>query len=1234
MFRRILLVMLAVVLANGVFGQSGTLKGRVIDKATGEAIPFAAILVVSKAGESPVLVTTSDIDGYYTLKPIPVGKWTLQVQTVGYNFLQMDNWVVKADKIDMLNLELSTKTTQIAEVQIIRYKIPLIDKDNTQTGETVTSDDIEKMPGRSVMQVASTVAGVSSRDGNGVGNIRGARGGNTTFVDGIRVSGTSVDNIPKGAQEQVQVITGGMSAKYGDVTGGVISITTKNAAPTLYGALDFATTELLDQNRNSLADFTLSGPLLKIKQADGKKRTLIGFFLAGEISYDRNPTNWWYDKDRVKADVRAQLVSQPVIPNATTGVIKYAANYLDTSAFEKVRFQTNFHSYNATVGPKITFNFSPNTDLTLGGNFTYNNGINYSYNNSLFNWENNSTSYGYNWRAWVRFTQRFSDRQASKEEKSSSVIKNAYYQIQAQIERNMSWNGMSQRHGFNMWDYGYIGKFETTKVETFELSDTVPGYPNGVWRMNNWKDVLYKFTPSDKNPELAAVTSQYYNSYNNPVNHYENYGQVIGGGGLVNGSNLGTINNIDGWFSLPGSQVGGYGIGDLTIFRVQANGSADVKNHEISFGFEFEQTDSRGWSVNAMGLWNVARQQTNSHLEQLDWAHPIPVYDASGVFQDTIRYDRMYNQSVQSKFDASLRQHLGLKVDGTDFIDLNALDPSELSITYFSPDELLNGGGNSQLVTYRGYDQYGNRLTEKPTFEDFFTAKNADGTYKRLIGPLQPIYAAGYIQDKFAFNDLIFNVGIRVDRYDLNQYVLADPYSLYATKKVSDVPGSMNPSGSHPSNMGDNYVVYVDDVTDPSTINGYRNGSTWYNAYGVEINDPSVIASSTGIAPYLVDPKQQQNRTITADAFTDYTPQVSVMPRIAFSFPISDEALFFAHYDILTSRPNGTFDPTSWFFLANNPGANISNPNLKPQKTIDYELGFQQRLTNTSSLKIAAYYREQRDMIQSVRMLGAYPIDYFTYGNIDFGTAKGLSVSYDLRRIGNISLRANYTLGFSSATGSSESQMLALLRTNQPNLRILAPTDWDQRHKFNLSLDYRFFEGKDYNGPKLFGKDILSNSGANFTVISGSGYPFSRTLGVHESGLKGSLNGSRLPWTTNIKMRIDKDITLTIKKNGEQNRKSIVMNVYFDVDNLLNTQNVSGVYSATGDPMDDGYLASPKMQQEINAYGNIKELIGYGLGSTGYTGSEAYAMYYQMRLLNNAGYMAPRTMRIGLSLNF
>ena len=1222
MFRKLLLVVFAVVTATSAFAQSTTLKGTVIDKATGEPIPFAAVVVLSGPIDGTQLgASAADIDGNYTIKPLPPGKWTVMCRVVGYNPLQIDGVLLKADKIEFLNLEMSTKTEQIEEVEVVAYKVPLIDKDNTQTGETVTAEDIEKMPGRSVMSVAASVAGVGSRDGNDVGSIRGARGGNIYYVDGVRVRGGL--SIPKAAQDQVQVITGGMGAKYGDVTGGIVSITTKGATPTFFGGLNAETSEFLDKWGRSTAAFNFSGPLINKRTPEGRKRTILGYFIAAEGSYSRNPSARFYPLFRAKQSVIDDLIANPVVPSAT-GVVQRQAEFLyedidfeaarsgdlyDGEYFEQTWVHENISSRGGSVSGKLTLNASDNVNITLGGYFSYGDGTGFSFGNSMFNWENNGWGYNYMYRLWGRFQQRFSDRTPSEEEQSASRIKNAYYSVQATYEHSMSYN-MSNRHRENFWDYGYVGKFETTKIETFQFSDTVTGYPNGVWLMDGWKNILYDFTPGEQNPELAAYTSQYYGFHDDPVGHYESLEDVQSGGGLLNGNNLGSAY---GFFALPGQQPTGYGMGDSRQFRIAASGSADVGDHEISFGFEFEQRDDRSWSIGAFGLWNLARQLTNMHIEQLDWSNPLPVYNDEGIFMDTVRYNRLYNEEGQSQFDRKLREHLGMPVDGTEWIDIWSIDPSDFDITYFSPEELLNNG--SSLVGYRGYDQYGNRLKEKPTFEDFFNAKDENDEYLRLIAPNQPIYSAGFIQDKFSFNDLIFNIGLRVDRFDNNTHVLSDPYSLYATKKKQDVPGSMNPTGSHPSNMGEDFVVYVDDVADPSTINGYRDQDTWYTAYGVEIQDPDLIASSTGIAPYVVNPDNVQKNEIQADAFEDYTPQIVVMPRISFSFPISDEALFFAHYDILSKRPGGSFNPTSYFYLAQNPGANISNPNLLPEKTIDYELGFQQRLTNTSSLKIAAYYREQRDMQQSIRVLGAFPVDYFTTGNIDFGTSKGLSISYDLRRTGNIAIRANYTLAYAFGTGSSSSQQLSLLRTDQPNLRILAPLNWDQRHKINVNLDYRFASGRAYNGPKLFGKDILSNAGANFAIVTGSGYPYSRTRGVGEPGLRGSLNGSRLPWTTVIKMRVDKEFTLRMK---EGSGKTTNLNVYLDVNNLLNTKNVSSVYSATGDPEDDGYLTAPKMQQNINVQ----------------LDPEVYRMYYQMRSLGSVRYMGPRTIRLGVSLNF
>ena len=108
------------------------------------------------------------------------------------------------------------------------------------------------------------------------------------------------------------------------------------------------------------------------------------------------------------------------------------------------------------------------------------------------------------------------------------------------------------------------------------------------------------------------------------------------------------------------------------------------------------------------------------------------------------------------------------------FINVDELDPTSFSLNMFSADELLNQG--SSYVTYYGYDHTGKKISGRPSFDDFFNAKDEFGNFTRPIGAFEPIYIAGYIMDKFSFDDLIFNVGVRIDRYDANQSVLKDQF--------------------------------------------------------------------------------------------------------------------------------------------------------------------------------------------------------------------------------------------------------------------------------------------------------------------------------------------------------------------------------------------------------------------------------------------------------------------------
>ncbi|NVO03739.1 MAG: hypothetical protein HXX09_13665, partial [Bacteroidetes bacterium] len=925
-----------------------------------------------------------------------------------------------------------------------------------------------------------------------------------------------------------------------------------------------------------------------------------------------------YGTWKANDDLLAQLEKEPLRPSGTgTGTFlnsEFVRN--DGTQLENIKSKENAGSQGIDLSGKIDVRTTPNTTLTFGGSLNYGTGRNFSPANTLFNSVNNQSYTSTAWRVFGRFTQRFPGEKDSK-----SLIKNVYYSIQADYSKSNYEQG-DKNHKDDLFKYGYIGKYTTHKAKSYEFGlDTALGITGYLLR-NNY-DIGVDFERSEVNPELANYTSQYYNMYEPGSINYENQSNIQLFGGLLNGD---SPQSVYGMWSNTGTVSDYYVKNDVTQMALNINASADIKNHGIQFGFRYEERDTRQIQYGGLGtgygpveLWYLARTEANKHIAELDFSNPHPLY-IDGVYQNIIDYDRLYDAGSQSFFDKNLRNKLGLDPTGTEWIDVDSYAPETFSIDMFSADELLNGG--KSYVSYYGFDHTGKKLSSQPSFDDFFTAKDADGNYKREIGAYKPIYMAGYISDKFAFKDLIFNVGIRVDRFDANQKVLKDPFLLYEAKTVQEVTDL----GSHPQNMGQDYVVYVNDLNNPSAVVGYRDGYNWYNAEGTQIQDPALLETSSGIAPYLVDNTQEN---VNSSAFKDYEPQTTLMPRISFSFPISDEALFFAHYDVLSKRPTTgvRLDPTDYFFIEN-VNNTINNPDLKPEKTIDYEVGFQQKLSNSSSIKFSAYYRELRDQVNVYRYYDAYPRSYTAYNNIDFGTVKGATLSYDLRRTGNVWLKANYTLQFADGTGSSATSAAALVNSGQPNLRTTNPFDFDQRHAIQLVVDYRFDGGADYNGPtitkKVKGTDkvktipLLQNTGVNFTFGGGSGTPYTRNTKIvpeatsgGASSIQGSINGSRLPWQFRIDARLDRDLTVRVGK------KAIDMNIYLQVLNVLNQVNVINVYGATGNPDDDGYLASAEYQTQIQQQ----------------TNEQSYRDLYAISVDRPWNYSLPRRIRLGISIS-
>ncbi|MCO6480407.1 MAG: TonB-dependent receptor [Phaeodactylibacter sp.] len=1231
MARYLLLFFTLLITGAGAHAQT-TLQGKVTDKETGEPILFGSVALYKNG----VLTTgtETDFDGNYNFTEIDPGTYDVEVTYVGYAKQRVTGVKALAGKANRLDIELSAEGVVLDEVVVTEYRVPLVEQDNTTQGAVITSDQIKNLPTRNINALAATTAGLASADEGDAIAIRGSRDNATDYyIDGIRVRGNL---IPESEIDQLQVITGGIEAQYGDVTGGIISITTKGPSSQFSGGIEAETSRFLDPYEQSLVGFNLSGPILQRTESDGSRTSILGFRLAGRLTdqLDDDPTA--VNVYRVKDDVLANLEANPVIERGGNPFV--AADFLTDEDIEALDYQPfeQYRRYDLTA--KIDARLSNAIDVTFTGafsreedQFTPGEASASGANWRVYNSHNNPMDFDRTYRGNFRFRHRLGGT-SSEEDRSSkgALIQNASYTLQFGYEKQL-YDLYDPRHEDNLFNYGYIGRFDQQWVPIYNFSQ------DSLLQWNaqhvDYQQVLTGYEPDPNiNPVLAA--------YNNPLGIQDGEGLpfTLDGFNAINGRSLDVFDNSWNFHTNVGQVYDLFRKRDNDTYTFQARtsfdlvpGGSDKGRHNIQLGVWYEQRTNRQYSVNPFDLWVLARQLANNHIQGIpfdDEGNPLTnptgevdslVINLPGLGNIPIvgqRYEVSIAEGADDLFYKRIREVTGDAL--TDFVNVDGLRPEDLSLDMFSAKEL----NDFQSLGYYGYTYLGDNFDGN--FEDFFTMTTTGdpntGIRTFPVAPNRPIYGAAYIQDKFTFKDIIFRLGLRVDRYDANTKVLKDNYSLYEIQGAADYHGEFG--GERPGNIGDDFKVYATDESGEQVL-AYRDGDQWYGSNGNPVNNPALIFQGGVVNPVYRDLNvredvqyiKKRGFDINA-AFEDYEVQVNFMPRLAFSFPISDEANFFAHYDILVQRPpsNTIATPIDYFYFTERTGIR-NNPNLKPERTVDYEVGFQQKLSNTSALKIAAYYKEMRDMIQ-VRTFFPVPIvgQYTTYDNQDFGTVKGFSFQYDMRRTGNLSFNANYTLQFADGTGSDADSQRGL--SSRGNLRTLFPLNFDERHRIVATMDYRYSSGNKYTGPRLLGADIFANAGLNLQAIAVSGRPYTaalQALPLDGAGTIGSLNGARKPWNFTLNLRVDKNFNLS---------NQLGLNVYVRVSNLLDRRNVINVYSATGSPEDDGFLRTADGQDQINSVLNSQRPL------------ESFLASYQWRILNPNFFSLPRRIYVGAIFDF
>ncbi len=1228
MIRRLLLISIFTSFGLAAWAQS-SLEGKVVDNTNGDALIFANVVLFQNG--NLIQGTQTDLDGNYVFSNIDPGNYDVEAIYTGYPTQRQTGVVILAGKAIRLDFKLDNGL-MLDIVEIKAYKVPLIEQDNTTQGGIKTAEQIRNLPVKNINAIASTTAGLSSIDGGSV-NIRGSRSNATNYyLDGVRVNSSSP--IPQSEIEQLQVITGGIEAKYGDVTGGLISLTSKGPSAKLSAYAEVETSELTDAYGYNLITANVSGPILKNKNTNN---SIIGFRTSVQYRNRKDPTPRAFGAYAASAEAIDRIGSVPL--TTQNGSPIPLIERLDETDVQLLKARPNVRDNRIDLTGKLDFRINEAIDFTLGGTyFNANNNFSPSREWSLVNWQNNPYNNNDGFFVNGRFRHRIGAGTNPDPDAPPALIRNISYTLQYGYEKSNNERG-DARYEDRLFEYGYVGQFDVTWTPVVGIAqdtnspfatELVPG--SGVYG----EHFGYGEDFAENGYHPSANINPLLNNYNNgqEVIDFRNYYAYNGfWSDIVNSAYSGIHTNT-------GAVYNRFEKGYSEIHTLNLNASFDIfpggsdkGRHNIQFGLLYEQRQLGNYVILPRDLWNTMRFAANdAHIVGLDSTDVIgydsltvPIDGQIGTFPVRV-FNTLVVEQPNLLFYKAVRELTGQSEH--EYVNIDGLNPSDLSLDMFAAEELTN----RRAIGYYGHDYLGNKLGGDVTFDDFFTAQDASGRRTLPVAASKPIYTAAYIQDKFTFKDIIFRLGLRVDRYDANTKVLKDPYSLYAIMEAKDFFDQSDVEDPRPPAVQDSWKVYV--VSEGSTeVRAYRDGDQWYTAEGSPVNSGFEILGNEIPNPYYIE-RNSANRNIRSrdfdptQSFEDYTPQVNWMPRLAFSFPISDEANFFVNYDILVQRPPSNTIATALDYYYWSDGPPQNNPNLKPEKTITFEVGFKQKVSNSSAINLSAYYKEFRDMIQSQTyqfVPGIPGNSYDSYGNQDFATTKGFSLSYDLRRTQNLEMTIAYTIQFADGTGSSASsqQDIGLNTNGRGNVRYLSPLSFDERHRLSVNLDYRYGSGSQYNGPRWFGLDIFSDAGISLQANAASGRPYTKQLLAQRygaSGIGGAINGARLPWNNTVDLRVNKSFRI----GGGEDSRPIFADVYIRVENLFNTKNVIGVYSASGSAYDDGYLVTPNGQSSIQT-----------LSDTGREGDiPNYLLSYQWGELNPGFFTLPRRVYLGATLQF
>jgi outer membrane receptor protein involved in Fe transport len=237
---------------------------------------------------------------------------------------------------------------------------------------------------------------------------------------------------------------------------------------------------------------------------------------------------------------------------------------------------------------------------------------------------------------------------------------------------------------------------------------------------------------------------------------------------------------------------------------------------------------------------------------------------------------------------------------------------------------------------------------------------------------------------------------------------------------------------------------------------------------------------------------------------------------------------------------NSNYDKLARIQAATSNYGVLGNPDVKPERTVQYEFGYKHALSSVLGLSINLFYKDIRDLL-GVEFISTYnDAQYSRLTNVDFGSVSGFTISLTQRRVGIVSTSIDYTWQTAQGNSSDPAETARLAEAKLDSRPKLIPLNWDQRHTLNASV--QLSEPDDYSISTI----VKVGSGLPYTPALGSGF-----------GSQIETNSGTKPMGITVDLRAEKSFSVV----------GLQMNAFLRVFNLFNTTYFNGdVFPTTGSP--------------------------------------------------------------------